>query len=125
MHQGAQAPFLAVGATLVTGGVLLRLWAISTLGRFFTYQLAIAPDQRVVTEGPYRWVRHPSYTGLLVSCLGAGVSGNVASLVAVLAMSTYGLARRIRVEEQALLDALGEPYRRFLATRKRLVPGIW
>lgn len=124
--QEAQTPFLAVGAALVVAGVVFRLWAIATLGRFFTYQVTTAPDQRVVAGGPYRWLAHPSYTGLLVSCLGAGVaSANAASVAAVLVMPSYGLARRIRVEEQALIDALGDPYRRFLATRKRLVPGIW
>ncbi len=126
VHQGAQTPFLAGGTALVAGGIAFRLWAIRALGRFFTYQVTTAPDQQVVTEGPYRWLSHPSYTGLLLSCLGAGIaSANVASLVAVLVIPIYGLARRIRVEEAALVDALGDPYSQFVATRKRLVPGIW
>ena len=126
VEEDRQTPFLLGGAALVVGGIAFRLWAIRTLGRFFTFQVTTASDQRVVTDGPYRWLCHPSYTGLLVGCLGAGVaSANIASLIAVLAIPLYGLVRRIRVEEAALIDALGDPYRQFVATRKRLVPGIW
>lgn len=121
-----QAPFIGAGAALVVGGVAFRLWAIRTLGQYFTYQVTTTANQRVVTAGPYRWLCHPSYTGLLISCLGAGVaSANLAALLAVIVIPTYGMWRRIRVEEDALLRAIGDDYRRFVATRRRLVPGIW
>ena len=124
--QDRQTPFLAIGALVVIAGVLFRLWAIRTLGRFFTYQVTTTADHQVVSDGPYRWLCHPSYSGLLISCLGAGIgSANVASLLAVLAVPSYGLVRRIRTEEAVLLDTLGEPYWRLLATRKRLVPWLW
>ncbi|HYZ91543.1 MAG TPA: isoprenylcysteine carboxylmethyltransferase family protein [Actinomycetota bacterium] len=69
-----QTPFLVAGGLVVLGGVALRIWSIRTLGRFFTYRVMTTEDQRVVSGGPYRFVRHPSYTALLVSCIGAGIS---------------------------------------------------
>lgn len=126
VSESAQTPFLIAGAGMVIAGMGFRFWAIRALGRFFTYQVTTAPDLQVVTSGPYRWLAHPSYTGLLISCLGAGIaSANVASLLTLLVVPTYGLTRRIRVEEAALVDALGDSYREFLATRKRVVPGVW
>lgn len=83
--------------------------------------------QTVIDRGPYRWVRHPSYTGLLLTLAGAGVAfGNWLSILALIILSALGLAIRIRVEERALLAALGEPYRAYAAHhRARLIRGIW
>ena len=120
------APYLLTGAGVVLSGVLLRIWAVRTLGRFFTYQVMTTDDQIVVTNGPYRFVRHPSYTGLLVSCFGAGIAtANPLSLLVVIVIPLIGLARRISVEEAALERTLGDDYRRFTASRKRLVPWVW
>ncbi|TMK34849.1 MAG: hypothetical protein E6G58_10735 [Actinobacteria bacterium] len=62
---------MAVGLGIASSGVVLRTWAIVTLGRFFTDDVTIQPGHRVVTAGPYRWVRHPSFTGGLVGLLGS------------------------------------------------------
>jgi protein-S-isoprenylcysteine O-methyltransferase Ste14 len=119
-------PFLFAGAALVALGVSLRIWSIRTLGRFFTYQVMTTRDQTVVTNGPYRFVCHPSYTALLLCCVGAGVAtANPLSLLAVIVIPLIGLTRRIRVEEHALTRALGDDYRTYVASRKRLVPGVW
>ena len=121
-----QTVFLLVGAGLVAAGLGWRVWAIRTLGPFFTYQVATRAEQPVIDDGPYRWMSHPSYTGLLVACLGAGLgSANLAILLVVTTGAMYGVVRRIRVEEAAMLQAMGEDYHRYLATRKRLLPGIW
>ena len=122
----ARWPVLVVGLTLMWTGMALRQWAVVVLGRFFTVDVRIQSGQAVVESGPYRWVRHPSYTGLLVTLGGLGVAlGNGVSLAAVLVIPTVGLVVRIRVEERALLAALGEPYRRFAQNRARLIPGVW
>lgn len=115
-----------VGIAAIVGGALFRLWAVVTLGQFFTLDVRITSDQKVVTSGPYRWVRHPSYTGLLLSLLGIGLClGSWLSVLALLVLPLVGLVRRIFVEEDALMANLGEPYREFAAGRKRLVPGVW
>jgi protein-S-isoprenylcysteine O-methyltransferase len=119
-------PYLLTGAVVVLGGVGLRIWAVRTLGRFFTYHVMTTDDQVVVTNGPYRVVRHPSYTGLLVSCVGAGIAtANPVSLGLVVVIPLIGLARRIQVEEGVLERTLGDDYERFAASRKRLVPWVW
>ena len=113
------------GITLIVLGIALRAWSIVTLGRFFQYRIQVQADHRVVSDGPYRYVRHPSYTGVALALIGFAIaSGDVLSLPVVLALGGVGLAVRIRAEEQQLLGALGEQYERYAAPRKRLVPGL-
>jgi protein-S-isoprenylcysteine O-methyltransferase Ste14 len=124
--ESRHGPFLIAGGVLVIAGVALRIWSIRTLGRFFTYQVMTTDDQHVVSHGPYRRLRHPSYTALLVSVVGAGVAtANPVSLVAAVAIALVGLMRRISVEEAALARRLGDDYRTFAASRKRLIPWVW
>jgi protein-S-isoprenylcysteine O-methyltransferase Ste14 len=86
----------------------------------------VRSDQSVADTGPYRWVRHPSYSAIIMSFTGIGIAlENWLSLVVLIVVPTIGLAIRIRVEERALLEALGEPYREFSATRARLIPKVW
>jgi protein-S-isoprenylcysteine O-methyltransferase Ste14 len=83
-------------------------------------------DQPVITVGPYRLLRHPSYTGLLLACAGVGLA--LANWVAVAAMVVLPLAAvlwRIHAEENALLATLGDRYRAYADHHKRLVPLVW
>jgi len=119
-------PLFVTGLILMCAGIAIRQWALVTLGRFFTIDVRVQSDQTVVQNGPYRWVRHPSYTGLILTFLGLGLAlGNWGALVVAAVLPTAGLVYRIHFEERALLDSLGEPYRRYAESRKRLVPGIW
>ncbi|MGI8452174.1 MAG: methyltransferase family protein [Streptosporangiaceae bacterium] len=118
-------PF-AAGMVLIVGGLGLRAWSIITLGRFFQYFIKVQPGHRVVTGGPYRFVRHPSYTGIALILTGIALAcDDVWGLLAVAVLAGLGLAVRIRAEERQLTDSLGEEYERFAARRKRLVPGVW
>jgi protein-S-isoprenylcysteine O-methyltransferase Ste14 len=72
MEPGAAA--FAVGLVIMVGGVLLRGWSFKTLGEYFTFNVMVSSDQPVVTSGPYRLLRHPSYTGLLMFSAGIGVA---------------------------------------------------
>jgi protein-S-isoprenylcysteine O-methyltransferase Ste14 len=118
--------FLVVGIVLMALGIALRAWAVIALGRNFTVYVQVRDEQPVVDTGPYRLLRHPSYTGLLLVCLGIGLAlGNWLALIVVVALPTAVILVRIRVEERALLAGIGEPYRRFMATRKRLIPWVW
>ncbi len=114
------------GIALIAAGIGLRAWSIATLGRFFQYRIEVQTGHRVVADGPYRYVRHPSYSGMALVLCGIGLAtGDVLSLVAVAVLGGAGLAVRIRAEERQLVDALGAPYERFAAKRKRFVPGVW
>jgi protein-S-isoprenylcysteine O-methyltransferase Ste14 len=122
----ARWPLFILGLMLMAAGVFVRQWAIVVLGRFFTVDVRVHPDQTVVERGPYRWVRHPSYSGLVIFCVGLGIAlSNWVSLIVLALVPTLGLLVRIRSEERALLAALGEDYRRYASTRRRLFPGIW
>jgi protein-S-isoprenylcysteine O-methyltransferase Ste14 len=107
-------------------GVVVRQWSITLLGRYFTVDVRVQSDQTVVDRGPYRWVLHPSYSAMILTFAGMGLAlGNWLSLAMLVAVPTAGLIVRIHVEEQTLFDALGEPYRRYAASRRRLIPGLW
>ena len=114
------------GLALMVGGIAVRQWAVLTLGRFFTVVVRVTEDQAVIDRGPYRWVRHPSYTGLLLTLVGLGIAlGSWLSLLALATLPTIGLVIRIRVEEDALLTTIGERYREYAENRPRLIPYLW
>jgi protein-S-isoprenylcysteine O-methyltransferase Ste14 len=122
----ARWPLFIVGTVIVILGIALRQWSVLALGKFFTVQVQIRSDQTVVDTGPYRWVRHPSYTAIIMSFVGIGVAlENWLSLLVLIVVPTIGLVVRIRVEEKALLASLGEPYRAFSVSRARLIPKVW
>jgi protein-S-isoprenylcysteine O-methyltransferase Ste14 len=115
-----------VGLVLMSAGITIRQWAAALLGQFFTIDVRVHPGQTVVERGPYRWVRHPSYTGLIMTFVGIGLAlGNWAALAVLAVVPTAGLVVRIHFEERALLEGLGEPDRRFAASRAHLFPGFW
>lgn len=115
-----------IGLVLFWGGISLRLWSFRTLGRYFTFTIQTSSDQPVITDGPYRVIRHPSYAGLLLVIMAVGLFiGNWWSLVGLTVAIAGGLVFRIRVEERALMQNLGDGYRDYAATHKRLVPLIW
>jgi protein-S-isoprenylcysteine O-methyltransferase len=108
------------------GGLLLRWWAIISLGQFFTVDVSIAPGHELIVRGPYHVIRHPSYTGLLVAFLALGVTlQNWLSLVCLLGPITLALAYRIFIEERALCTAFGDEYLEYKKTTKRLIPGVY
>ncbi len=115
----------ALALTLLVAGLAVRWLSIVTLGRLFTVDVAIHADHRVVETGVYRYVRHPSYAGLLLAFLGLGVAfRNWLSLLAIVVPAALAVLNRIRKEEAALLSALGEPYAAYCRRTRRLVPGI-
>jgi len=114
------------GIVLMLAGMAFRFYSMSLLGRFFTYQVAVHPGQTVVESGPYRCIRHPSYTGGLITLAGLGLArGNWAGLLEILICTGTGYAYRMYVEEAALLAALGDPYREYMRRTRRLVPFLF
>ena len=122
---GGWTPVVAGLATLVAG-VALRTWAIFTLGRFFKFVVVIQDDHRVITSGPYRHIRHPSYTGGLLALAGTGVAlDNWLSVLILLAVPLAAILVRIHVEETRLSDALGTDWDSYARHTCRLIPRIW
>lgn len=122
---GAQLPLFAVGLSLIALGSLLRRYCFRTLGQYFTGDVRARSDQPVIRTGPYRLVRHPSYTAGMMMFIGIGLAlGSWFSfiLLTIGTIATYGY--RVKIEERALLDTIGEPYRSYMKETKRFVPYI-
>ncbi|MEA2682278.1 MAG: hypothetical protein QOK05_606 [Chloroflexota bacterium] len=116
-----------LGFVFIWAGILLRAWSFRTLGTYFTFRVQTSADQPVISAGPYRFVRHPSYVGILLAFIGFALAafGNWMSVASMGVGALIGVLYRIRVEERELLLALGDPYRDYAATHKRLIPMVW
>src|SRR5215813_7935518 len=111
---------------LMLAGLAVRWLAILTLGRFFTVDVGIHPDHVVVQSGIYGFVRHPSYTGLLVAFLGLGVFfANWLSIVGLLIPIVIEVVYRVAMEERALFASLGPEYVSYCDRTERFIPGLW
>jgi protein-S-isoprenylcysteine O-methyltransferase Ste14 len=120
------APLFGAGLASMWCGIALRVWSFRTLGRYFTFTVMTSADQPVITAGPYRFLRHPSYLGMALILTGLGATyANWLSLVALALIPLVGLIYRIRVEESALSTTLGSAYTSYATGRKRLIPFVW
>lgn len=111
-----------LGLVLALAGIAVRQYAIASLGRFFSVRVRTTPDQTIVETGLYRYIRHPSYSGTLLTTLGVLLCATNWVALACFVIALPGFAYRIRVEEAALSSAMGRPYRDYMARTKRLVP---
>jgi protein-S-isoprenylcysteine O-methyltransferase len=117
---------ICVAVLLEIGGVALRIWAIRHLGRFFTVNVGIQQGHKVIQDGPYRFVRHPSYTGSLLALAGVGfLTFNWFGFVLIVACTWLAYALRIPVEEKVLVAQFGREYLEYAARTKKLIPGIY
>ena len=118
--------FATAAVVLFVAGLILRWWAIIALGRFFTVDVTIEKDHELVERGPFRIVRHPSYTGVLLAFAGFALSlCNWASVLVILLPIGAAFIHRMNVEEDALLRALGSRYANYMKRTKRLVPFVY
>jgi len=107
-------------------GVALRWYSATILGKYFTFDVAIQGGQILIEAGPYRYIRHPSYSGALLTLIGFGLAlGNWAGLAASLSCMGFAYAYRIPVEEAALTSALGDSYKQYMKRTSRLVPYLF
>jgi protein-S-isoprenylcysteine O-methyltransferase Ste14 len=114
------------GLGLMWCGMVLRLWAVRTLGHFFRTVVLIQDSHRIIDDGPYRLLRHPSYAGSLLTLAGLGLAlGNWLSLLAAVLGGLVGFARRMRIEEATMQARFGDAYTAYARRTWRLVPFIW
>jgi protein-S-isoprenylcysteine O-methyltransferase Ste14 len=116
------ANFAGIGVFFL--GASYRLWAIFTLGRFYSHRVRTVSDHRIVASGPYRVARHPAYAGMIIA--NAGISAyffNWVTLCVYLFILVPAIILRIFVEEKTLFGIEGYP--EFARKRKRLFPGVW
>jgi protein-S-isoprenylcysteine O-methyltransferase len=119
-------PLLLGGLGMMWGGIALRLWAVRTLGPRFRTVVMIDDDHQLITTGPYRLLRHPSYAGSLLTLAGLGLAlGNWLSLLSAVLGALLGFIRRIPIEEAVLQARFGAEYTAYTQRTWRLVPFMW
>lgn len=114
-----------IGLTFYIAGVSLRYWGILHLRHQFTRHVVVRPEDELVSSGPYRYLRHPLYTGLLLIAFGFSlyfIHWGIALIGA--GLTSLALLYRIRIEENMLIRHFGQSYQSWSKTRKRLFPFI-
>lgn len=118
-------PLFVAGVLMILLGSLLRRYCFRTLGEYFTGDVKARADQPVITSGPYRLVRHPSYTAGMMMFIGIGLALGSWLSLAILTIATVATySYRVMIEERALVDTIGEPYRSYMKERKRFIPYV-
>jgi len=121
----AMVPFW-IGIGLLAAGVALRRYAVHSLGQFFIHEVVIHAEHRVVDRGPYRWIRHPAYSGTFMALIGVGLAlGNWAALLGILVMPVLAYANRVTIEERTLAAALGQEYQNYMRRTRRFIPFVF
>lgn len=122
----AVQPAFMAGLALMLLGSLLRRHCFRMLGPSFTVEVRASADQPLVAQGAYRFLRHPGYLAGILMLTGFGLAtASYFSALIMLATGFFVYIRRINSEEKALLDAMGERYRVYAATRKKIIPFIY
>lgn len=107
-------------------GLVVRAWSLQTLGKFYTGQLTITTNHRIISSGPYKYIRHPGYLSVLLQSIGFGLAmGNIICIGIILLLYFYVYAYRIHVEEKMLIDHFGEEYRTYARRTSRVIPFVW
>jgi protein-S-isoprenylcysteine O-methyltransferase Ste14 len=114
-----------IGVALFALGGWLRLWPVVALGDRFSGLVAIQPGHRLVTDGVYRFIRHPSYLGLLIGSLGWSFAFRSGLGVIITALTLPPLLARVEAEERLLQAHFGAEYDAYRARTWRMIPGIW
>ncbi|HUK45933.1 MAG TPA: isoprenylcysteine carboxylmethyltransferase family protein [Terriglobales bacterium] len=124
-HLSHERFWFFLGLGLLVSGSLLRRYCWRVLGQFFTGNVRIHEGQSVIQQGPYRLVRHPSYTGGMLMHTGCGLAlANWMGALVLLVTAGLGYLYRVNVEEKALVNGLGEEYREYMQRTKRFVPYV-
>lgn len=117
--------FQYAGLGIELFGIILREWAVLSLGSLFTVVVSIVPGQTLVQYGPYRWLRHPAYTGSMLTFVGFALAlGAWAAGLIIFFLCLVAFLYRIQVEETVLLDVFGKEYREYMQHTWRLFPGL-
>jgi protein-S-isoprenylcysteine O-methyltransferase len=118
--------FASVSLIIILSGLAVRTWAIYTLGNYFTMHLSIQKGHKVILNGPYKYVRHPSYAGAFLIYAGIPILLHawVAFIIAAIILPIAWI-RRIHYEEKMLIEELGEEYNSYRKSVKKIIPGLW
>jgi protein-S-isoprenylcysteine O-methyltransferase Ste14 len=116
--------YCAVGAGLTLLGVLLMIWARIHLGRNWSSVAAVKVDHELVTDGPYRWMRHPIYSGLLLAFIGTALATGQWRGVLAVALALVAFLKRIVIEDRFMREEFGAVYVSYAQRVRALVPWV-
>ena len=112
------------GVVLLLLGVAFAVWARFVLGRNWSGIVTVKEDHTLITRGPYAWVRHPIYTGILLALLGTAITlGTILNMVEVPAVA-LALWLKLRTEEKFMVETFGEQYTTYRQQVKALIPHL-
>lgn len=112
------------GMTLLVVGIVCRLWAVRSLGEFYSHRVRTVTEHRIIQSGPYRIIRHPAYLGMIVAHTGVLIYFfNWVTMCIFLFLFVPAILLRISIEERLLFGIEGYP--EYARNRKRLIPRIW
>ena len=115
-----------LGVAIMISGIVFRQYSISILGKFFTATVQIKKDHELIKAGPYGYIRHPSYLGILIIALGLGIAlANWISLILCIVLPLTGVIQRIRVEEKELERHFGSKYHDYRENTWCILPYIY
>ena len=113
-----------IGVLLMLLGISSRIWAIKTLDKAFSATVQIKEGQELITTGPYRWFRHPSYTGAWLLMVGDALVLQSWMSLSILSIGMlWAYSKRIRTEEETLYRAFGERYQSLESQTWKMLPG--
>ena len=117
--------FQYVGLGIEMFGIVLREWAVLSLGSLFTVVVSVVPGQTLVQQGPYRWLRHPAYTGSMLTFVGFALAlGAWAAGLVIFLLCLVAFLYRLRVEESVLREVFGKEYLEYMQHTWCLFPGL-
>ena len=115
-----------IGIAIIIVGIIIRFIAIKQLGRFFTVNVTIRDDHKLIQSGFYKYLRHPSYTGSLLSFFGFGLSlNNWLSMAIIFLPTLFAFIYRMKIEENVLSEQFGKQYQDYISNTKRIIPFIY
>ena len=109
---------------LVVAGLSFSVWARRTLGGNWSGTVTVKVDHELVQTGPYRRIRHPIYTGLLLAVFGSGLAAGRVYGIAAFALIAIALVWKLRLEERWMLAEFGERYERYRRSSWALIPFV-
>lgn len=116
--------YLGLGLLLI--GFLVREWAIIVLGQFFSYKVQISKDHQLINAGPYQFVRHPAYTGAIVSIIGFSLAvQSLIGLIVTILLAIFAYGYRIKIEENLLKQEFGDEFQKYKKKTKLLFPWVF
>jgi protein-S-isoprenylcysteine O-methyltransferase Ste14 len=118
--------FFAIGGALVIAGLIIRIQAILTLKKYFTYTVTKVENHTLIETGLYKIIRHPGYLGQLIIFIGTSISiSNWLSIILMTVPVTIGYLYRINIEEHFMKEQMGDNYLNYQKRTKKLIPLIY